>query len=348
MRKFLLKTSIFVVYVLAFQVILPFVIDPFNVFHFKNVRATGTEPNRNYIKMRYLLANPDKYDGFLFGSSRVGAIHTYKITDKKIYNLTYSVGLPAEHLANLYTFQENGIIPQRVYVGVDAIPITTHIEDHVKQAMRCPYEYLKDDPEHFFSLYFSPPDALHSLTIPVREQDVSSIAHIYTWGHQYDYNEVSKFDWAGVKYEEHTADHDIHQNVRRALNDMKGIADFCRENNIELVIFTNPMYCVTHMTAIDTGYLSFLEGLAEISDFWNFSGLNAVTLSNDNYRETSHYKAEVGDMIIDVMCNGKAYPELQAQGFGVKVTRENVKDFISMLEHQAEDFRRNNKNSPEP
>ncbi len=127
MKKFLLKTSIFAMYVLVLHIVLPFLIDPFNVFHFKNVRATGTEPNRNYIKMRYILTNPDKYDGFLFGSSRVGAIHTDKITDKRIYNITYSVGLPAEHLANLQTFRENGIIPQRIYIGVDNIPLYVSI-----------------------------------------------------------------------------------------------------------------------------------------------------------------------------------------------------------------------------
>ena len=348
MKKFLRKTSIFVMYVLAVQIVFPVLVDPFNVFHFKDIRATGTEPNRNYIKMRYLLDNPGKYDGFLFGSSRVGAIHTDKITDKKIYNLTYSVGLPAEHLANLQTFRENGIIPQRVYIGVDGIPLSTHIEDHVKQAMRCPYEYLKDDSDHFFSLYFNPLDAMQSLAIPVRQEDISSIAHIYTWGHQYEYNAISTFDWDNVKYETVQPPQDYHQNISRALNDMNGLADFCRENNIGLIIFTNPMYCVTHMNAVDIGYLQFLEGLAEISDFWNFSSLNDVTLNKDNYRETSHYKAEVGDMIIDAICNGKSYPKLQAQGFGVKVTRENVKDLIAILRQQAEDLRQNNKNSPAP
>ncbi len=212
--------------------------------------------------------------------------------------------------------------------------------------MRCPYEYLKDDPEHFFSLYFNPHDALQSLTIPVSQQDISSIVHIYTWGHQYEYNAVSAFNWDNVKYEPAQPPKDYPQNISRALNDMKGLVDFCRENNIELIIFTNPMYCVTHMKAVDIGYLSFLEELAEITDFWNFSSLNDITMNNRNYYETSHYKAEVGDMIINLICNGKSSPELQAQGFGVKVTRENVNDLIALLRQQAEDFRQ--KNSPEP
>ena len=87
------------------------------------------------------------------------------------------------------------------------------------------------------------------------------------------------------------------------------IVNFCNEHNTELILFTNPMHWITYTASVkDYKYLEFLEGLAEISDFWNFSSLNDITLSNDLYMETSHYYAYVGDMIIDVICNGKLSP----------------------------------------
>ena len=153
--------------------------------------------------MKYILANPGKFNSFLFESSRVGAIHTDKINGEKCYNMTLSTGLPGWHL----------------------------------------------------------------------------------------------------------------------------------------VIFTNPMNHIAYKLSVEKNdYFAFLEGLAEISDFWNFSSLNDITMNNANYLEVSHYRAKVGDLMIDIMCNGKSYPELQAQGFGVKVTRENAKDFISMLRRQVEDY----------
>ena len=75
------------------------------------------------------------------------------------------------------------------------------------------------------------------------------------------------------------------------------------------------MYCVTHMKAIDDDYLFFLEELAKISDFYNFSGLNDISNTRENYLDDSHYKAEIGDMIINVICYDKVYPELYKQGF---------------------------------
>ena len=96
------------------------------------------------------------------------------------------------------------------------------------------------------------------------------------------------------------------------------------------------------MEALDKNYLVFLEGLANITDFYNFSGFNNITLDNNNYLDWSHYTAEIGDMIINVICNGVKYPELNSQGFGVKVTRDNVKDLIRLLTEQAANFKQNN------
>ena len=42
--------------------------------------AQITEPNQHYLKVKYVLNYPDKYDSFLFGSSRVGKIDVNKIS----------------------------------------------------------------------------------------------------------------------------------------------------------------------------------------------------------------------------------------------------------------------------
>ena len=48
--------------------------DTFNIFHWKNIRFTKADPNKNYIKTQYIVHNPKKFNAFVFGSSRVGAI----------------------------------------------------------------------------------------------------------------------------------------------------------------------------------------------------------------------------------------------------------------------------------
>lgn len=348
MKKLLLKGSVFMLYVILIELVFPVVVDPFNVFHAERLRVSGISPNSNYIKMKYILNHKDRFDGysFIFGSSRVGYINPEKMPDSKNYNMTYSAGLPAENLANVKTFLKNNITPSCIYIGVDSFSYTNSMKRHIYEPMRCPYEYLCDDPLHFYSLYMNPSTTIQALAVMFRRKlSDTSVDNYYRLGTTIHYGAKSSCNWdKALPSIGAAASKDIPQNINDTLKDIQELSDICRTSGIDLVIFTNPMHHITYNASIKRGWFDFLEGLAQISDFWNFSGLNDITLSNDCYFETSHFKAEAGDMMIDAMCYGKADPKLQAQGFGFKVTRENVKDFIDMLKHQTEAYR--HKNSP--
>ena len=341
MKKFLLKVAIFVIYALVLNIILPILIDPFNVFHAENLRDNGIEPNKNYIKMKYILANPKKFDGFVFGSSRAGGIHVEKIAGEKIYNMTYSVGVPSEHLDNLKTFIANDIRPSKIYIQIDNIAYVAAREEHLTQPLRCPYEYLNENLLHFCSLYMNFSLVAQSYNIILRHSpSLEFVNRFYQYGWEFKYNMESRIKNNKLYYQP-TQIRLFRDKIKNTLSIINEIVNICRENKIELIIFTTPMYFSTHMKALDRNYLTFLEGLAQITDFYNFSGLNNITLENNNYIDTSHYKAEIGDIIINVICNGIKYPELNSQG-GVKVTRDNVKDLIRLLEEQAADFKQKN------
>lgn len=345
MKKFLLKIAILAAYIAIVQVVLPIYVDPFNVFHYRHIRSTPVEPNKNYIKMKYIIENPKKFSGFIFGSSRVGQINPEKIPGGKIYNMTYSMGVPSEHLANLRTMLANNAHPSIVYIGVDDFSIYEVSENHIMQPLRCPYEYLASNPEHFYSLYMNPQDTLNTLWIMLTNpaHSVKDIDTFYNKGWNGAYGRKTKIPLAEIKYTKYTRSYGDEESdrkmMKRTLNDMREIMSLCNMNGIKTVIFTNPLYYEFYMKAMDRNYADFLEGLAEITDFYNFSSLNSITLDRNNYIDVSHYMSEIGDIMINVMCNGKSYPELQRQGFGVKVTRENVKEFVSMLRSQAENFR---------
>ena len=341
MKKFLLKVSVFAVYVILMHTVFPVWVDPFNVFHTDNIRANGVMPNKNYIKMNYVLKNPGKFDSFLFGSSRVGAIHTDRITGEKCYNMVYSSGLPLWHLWNIKTMLANNIHPQKIYIGLDHYSINeeTEYQVQINTHSTCPYEYIQENRIHFYGLYLNPAMIAQSFEAMINARlgrsEIIDTEAFYKWGWDIPYNRPVRIDWDNKRHVKPAIKPHRPGSVGYALGIIMEISQLCRDNNIELVIFTNPLHHVTYLPAIkDSDYEEFLEGLAEISDFWNFSSLNDITLSNDCYRETSHYKAKIGDLIIDIMCNGKTYPELQAQGFGVKVRRENVKDFLGMLKAQ--------------
>ena len=302
MKKFLFKCFIFAFYVFLVQVVFPYAVDPFNVFHALNIRENGIEPNQNYIKMKYILSNPDKFNGFMFGSSRVGVIHTEKIPCEKIYNMTYSMGTISEHLSNIKTFFNAKIYPTKIYIGLDSFSYTIDAQEHLTQPVRCPYGYLCDNPKYFYSLYLSPYNTLLSLLITNSGVFRLKSETFYKYGWWGDYDIKSEFDWNAKEILPSIGRKNF---LKETLNDIQEIVKLCRENKIELIIFTNPMYDITYRASIEKNYFDFLEGLVKITDFYNFSSLNDITLNNENYIETSHYRAEVGDMIINVICNGK-------------------------------------------
>ena len=302
------------------------VIDPYNVFHVEGIRDNGIEPNKHYIKMAYLLRHPDKFNTFLFGSSKVEAIHTEKIEGENCYNMTYSVGVPAEHLANLRTFLANGIHPDKIYLGVDSSSYKTDPNQHIKQPLRCPYEYLKDHPIYFYSLYMNPAVILGSLySMHNEHRDYDYAGTFYQYGAYAPYGKGSAVAPAQAM------DYDIDDTLLdKTLEEIHAIVEICRSEDIKIVVFVNPTHHTLYRDALSRGHTNFFRRLADITEFYNFDGLNDIALNNNNFRDLSHYKPEIGDMILEVIFGGMKYEGLYEQGFGWKVTKHNVSEFLRL------------------
>ena len=251
MKKFLLKIFPFVIYALLLQVVFPVIVDPFNVFHFENMRSNGVGNNGNYIKMKYLLNHPDKFNAFIFGSSRVGALHPEKMPGRT-YNMTYGQGIPVEYAANIRTFLQNNIRLARIYVGVDSLSYGGSLEEQIMQPGRCPYEYLRDNPSYFYSLYLNPMDTLRSLWINYTSELVEKEEYNYdvyfNFGYRVAYNQKTKYVWKDDKYISPTIGYRM--DIEATLNDIKEIVDMCRDNGVELILFTNPMHRLTYIASI--------------------------------------------------------------------------------------------------
>jgi hypothetical protein len=117
-----------------------------------------------------------------------------------------------------------------------------------------------------------------------------------------------------------------------ALEDIQDIVKLCEENQIELVAFVNPEYQVRFEEAVEKGYLDFLRELAEVTDYYSFCGVNTVTADIQNFHDISHYRMEVGDLMLTVMNGGEIDEALAAEGFGTYVTRENAALYLESLQ----------------
>lgn len=333
MKKFVLKVACFILYAALIGIVFPYCLDPYNVFHTEAIRDNGVEPNKNYVKMSYILKHPDKFDAFLFGSSRVGAIHTEKMEGLHCYNMTYSAGIPEQHLRNLETMIANHIIPKKVFIGVDSISYTFRPES-LMDSLHCPYEYLSESWENLYGMYLNTGIAVLSLPVIVPHQVWSDdyVRQFYENGAAINYAQVSTYDWEHAEIMSGSigfADY-----FDETIGNMRDIAALCKTNGIELIVFTNPMHPLIYEASLEKDWFRFLEELAQVTDYYNFSGLNSITLDNANFLETSHYMAEIGDRMMDCFVNGNCDEALLKEGFGMKVTKDNVQELLRLLESQ--------------
>jgi hypothetical protein len=336
MKKLIVKAAILILPIF----VLPALLDPYNVFHYRAVRDNGVEPAKNYIKMRYLLDNPKKFTAYLFGSSRVGGIDVGAISGLRWYNMTYSGGVPHEHLANFSVMIKNGIIPDTVMIGVDDIACYTSPEAHKTQLLRTPFPVEAPGNKAAYAGFlvkYCTPIVLGSLPIILshKKDNRTFRKQFYENGGRSiadDIASLGKFDWQKVP----PIAAPTFTQTDSALADIQGIITLCAAHNITLIVFTNPLHVLTYTAAVKRGYIDFLERLSGLTCFYNFSGVNDVTTNNDNYRETSHYRLNVGDMIIDRVFNDKVDEKLLSQGFGYYVTPENRAALLDMLRKQVE------------
>lgn len=296
-------------------------VDPYNVFHWSAARDNGVEPNKNYVKTQYVLHNPEKYDTFIFGNSRVGSIDAAKLGDT-CYNMYYADGLPAEHCENVKGFLEAGVNIKKIYLGVDDVACFTDPASHDGQLIRQPYQTA--EPQFVFLLrYLNPSVTLQSLETICAEHpyEPDFRQRLYSTGNYYLEGELTQeeiaqevwpyYDWHGEE----------------ALEDIRQFKELCEIHGIELVVFVNPEYELRYAQAVEHGYLDFLRALAQITDYYSFCGEHAVAKDSTCFHDISHYKQSVGDLMLKVMQGETAderLQELMEQGFGRYVTKQDV------------------------
>lgn len=336
MKRFLKIVSALLAFCLLFSVAVSVYIDPYNIFHWKCPQnVEGITTNINYVKTKYLVNFPNKFDSIMLGSSRVGAIHTEKIKSESVYNMYMVNATAQENLETITALTENNVFPKTVFLGVDSLTYTENPKKHEEIGFCCSYYHLKKNPIDFAKLYLNPvifqslePFTLLKLLNPAKKHAEKFKSNLFEHGWWGDYTKGLD-NWENLKPS--IGDSNL---MEEALLSIKEIADICKKNNIKLVVFTNPMCEMTYTASLKVGYKTFLKKLSEITDFYNFSGINEITVNPQNYYDSSHYSAYIGDMIIDTVVNKKTDKKLLKQGFGMYVTKENVDLLLEILNNQ--------------
>lgn len=280
-------------------------IDPFGVIK-GDMSKQKTEPNQHYLKTKYILNNPEKHNAFVFGNSRVGKIDVSKINDgNRWYNMAYSEGLPSEHLRDMELFLEGGVDIKKVLMGIDEISCFVSPKSHSNQSLRKQYN---DRLSSYLEYLFLVP----SYHMYKKIRDAPKTDFYSSGTYETIYETGSLFPNLKDEYIENNPDLHIQDSVFKkaywpesnsdkissTLNTIQQIRDLCVQENIELIIFVNPMYVETYKEAVSHGFLNFIEQLPLDDGYYDFSGVNEITTNRLNYYENSHYRPLIGDFVI--------------------------------------------------
>lgn len=341
-KRWLKKLFILIVVSISLVGLLNTLIDPYGVFG-RNPNSCS-EPNERFVKMRYLSSSPDRYDGFLMGSSRIGSTEPSLLQKyfpkNKFYNLTISAGTLGEFEEMMHSMLKMGIKPRVIYLQIDLYDnLLTYKNDRSKLLLRMKPEDSMKEKIAFYKDYFlllpNHSNTTQQIKLDLGRQKRTSRYDFYNTGCWYaDAKEHAIRDNPSFYIKNEKTFHEIVKKtipfngtvMSQNLEALKRIKKLSTDNNIQLILFVTPHnHKMLDVIGLDN-YQIFMKHLVNITDFWDFSGYNSVTLNNVNYYEYSHYRPHVAKWIASRIFNDIStdIPD----DFGIYVSKENILEHL--------------------
>jgi len=328
-KRFIILFFLFIFTNLAIIIGININIDNYGIFR-TDFSKQIIEPNQNYDKMRFILSHKTKYDSFIFGSSRVGKIDPFKIKDGRYYNFTYADGLPQEHLKNIKILLKNGVKIKNILIGLDDFSYRLYPSEHYKSLLNMPYPSNIFEKLVFFSDYFirMPNKFTEKDVIQKLDYDITNSGRpiCKDCDAKIDSNPLEYLNDKKFNVPTHKENKNVY--LPETLASIKELVNICKKNNINLIIFINPIHKTSYLANNLDNFDKFKKDLAKITDYYDFSGLNKITTNNLMYYETSHYRVKVGDMIINKIYYSKDKSS-NCNSFGAYVTALNIDKHLS-------------------
>ncbi len=312
------------------------VVDPYGVF-FNNPQKSRVEPNNRYLKLNFILKNPEKFYSYIFGSSRVNFLNPEKIHDQKYFNMSYSMGMPKNHVEDIELMISRGVKIKNLMVGLDYFSLLENPENSEKDLLRKEYptsllkkvkffsSYLFYRPSwEFVEKYFMDHQGADRSKIFISGIATNSKTDHFIAQHPKQHIQSKEIFQPNSKYT-------INPEIDEAIDEIKKLVYLARENNIHIEFFIHPTHHLTYLHLNIDKYFYALRKLAELTDYCDFSGLNSVATDNVNFLEPNHYRQRVGDLVIAKLFDQVDVPI--PDDFGRLVNKNNIE--IQILFHRS-------------
>ncbi|MEC0143777.1 hypothetical protein [Paenibacillus alginolyticus] len=337
---------------MAFIMLFNLIIDPLGIWKIFNVKGVNEYKPQQYSHQRLYKAvdlMKQKSDTIFLGNSKVqnglDPEGYQALTGEKAYNLGLGGSTMEEQLRYLEHALYNDPSIKNVVMGIDFRSFNsnrTNVGDF--------------DPNRLSksSIFFTKDAILTTLTFDAIRLSYSTIIANKQGGDQHSFFEHngkrSEFtiqqenqgrkaiDVFGGYIHASLKDPSIYgqyQLSQKHLMYFQAIVDICKESNLQLKVFISPSHVTLLESIRNAGHWNLFEQwkreIAEITPYWDFYYYNSITNEpiNDNmkyYWDSTHYKKEVGNMVLSKMYDlGKnGIPS----NFGVYVTKENIENHL--------------------
>lgn len=329
-----------------------FFVDPFSVFckpEYEQIKNKMIFPNERYIKMKYILANKTKYDSFLFGSCSCNFMNLKDAPYGNWYNMTYADNTMYDVRRVLELMIHSGIIPKRIIVQVSDANLKDSEDGAVfrcKQVLNyCPYPVSFNEKIRFYGLYL--------LSLPLYNYYVYDL-----WDRWIPEAKVNIFKNGAFvpglisnpseasktkldKFENVQYIHDYYKNCH--LFELKKIVDICKQNSIDFTLFIVPEYFEVYKKIDLNEFSSEKKKIADITPFYDFTGINDISLNKYNFVDPVHINEWTTKLIVDRLFYEDKNEEPLIKGFGVYVTKQNIDEHIKNLENEMNNYNKTQK-----
>lgn len=322
-----------------------FIIDPFDVFH-SNFLKYPFQMNERFIKVEFLEKNHHQFNSYMFGSSRMGSTHPEVIEkyvpNSKFYNFATSSANFSDYLSHLEYFLKRGYEIKNLYLQIDIMGGMTSYGQNEGYYLLKAHPYVTGDslPSYYLKYLMNPslPNIEGKILANTQDQN-HSLYDFQTGSSSKEYlDEV--LSSSCKEYIKNEPSFHIKPSrtitgdaISQSIDALRKIKTYCDQNHINLIIFITPHNQHMMDLFVVDDYLLFLEKIAGVVDYYDFSGYNSVTTNDCNYYEFSHYTPAVGKLIAAKIFND--HDVYIPSDFGIFVTKDTVQKHLKILRQQA-------------
>ena len=316
-------------------------VDPFGYFHFKggdynkiNFHVT-TEHYLRFLDAEHIKHFGDRYDAYILGGSKSGAYRTDKLSELdgyRYYNVWSSVGSVQNYCYFAKYILENAN-PKKIIINLSGGETRKFDRQHVSDMCVIPAQVTGDSVflENLEFLFKDVHVAMDVLKKRKKEDPKNSYDNSHTGErtltkyYRSRAKDPLKFVTKNVlmNYDKQLKQlftgrlsNNGYREILEAIREVKAL---CEEKGVEFMLMLAPTF-IAEMSEHDCeAYWEYMEELAVITDYWDFSGYNDVNLNPYNFYNDGHFLYEITDLVVDTITGADSY-----EGFGTYVTLENV------------------------